>query len=212
MATPRLVYLPWPNAMFPIFSGKRSIVTIVKWTTMNKTKAIIPRKWRLRATWRPLNILGYQGNLASIAGDIAAPVAIIKGPSRKTTPKYESCCIGLYGSPGGGKWKLAYIIAVWKAREKYSKKLELDAATHHSCRPSPRFLCPGKDIQEENDPSSSNEIQSLPFGIFFFVNLISSLPGFAWSLKYSFGRALSISMPLRIKSVMNIYIDKMCKA
>lgn len=42
----------------------------------------------------PPKIFGYRGKRAPIAGDIAAPVAIINGPSIKTTTKYESCCIG----------------------------------------------------------------------------------------------------------------------
>jgi hypothetical protein len=45
--------------------------------------------------------------------------------------------------------------------------------------PIPKFLCPGKAIQEENDSSSSSEIQSLFSGGFFFVNLIHSVPGVA---------------------------------
>jgi hypothetical protein len=46
---------------------------------------------------------------------MAAPVAIIKGPSKNITPKYVSCCNELYGSPGGGKWKVAYVIASFMA-------------------------------------------------------------------------------------------------
>jgi len=76
------------------------------------------------------------------------------------------------------------------------------------CRPNPRFLCPGKAIHDGKSSSSSNEIQSLSRGIFFLVNFIHSDPGFAWSLKYSFGSALSISIPLRIKSVINIRLIK----
>jgi hypothetical protein len=39
----------------------------------------------LRATWRPPSSLMYQGKLAAMAGDIAAPVTSMTGPSTKTT-------------------------------------------------------------------------------------------------------------------------------
>src|SRR5919201_2006683 len=78
-------------------------------------------------------------------------------------------------------------------------------------RPSPRFLCPGNAIQEENDSSSSRDIHILFSGIFFLVNLIHSVPGVLSSCQYSFGRALSISMPLLISRVMNIMFIKCAK-
>jgi hypothetical protein len=74
------------------------------------------------------------------------------------------------------------------------------------------FLCPGKAIQEENDSSSSKDIHNLLLsGIFFLVNFIHSDPGFASSLKYSFGRELSISIPLLINNVMNVRLMKCAK-
>ena len=39
----------------------------------------------LRATWRPPSSLMYQGKLAAMAGDIAAPVTSMTGASTKTT-------------------------------------------------------------------------------------------------------------------------------
>jgi len=39
-------------------------------------------------TWRPRKNLGKRGKRALMAGDIAAPVAIINGPKRNITPKY----------------------------------------------------------------------------------------------------------------------------
>src|SRR5579875_463828 len=82
------------------------------WIIMNRIKAISPRKWRLLAGCLPPKIFWYLGNRAAIAGDIAAPVAIMKGPRIKTTAKYVSSCSGLYGFPGGGICKLAYIMAM----------------------------------------------------------------------------------------------------
>ncbi|MDQ6668010.1 MAG: hypothetical protein M3Y53_07260 [Thermoproteota archaeon] len=65
------------------------MATMDIWIIINRTKATIPRKCRLRATWRPLKIRGYCGNRAPTAGDIAAPVTIMNGPSRNTTPKLK---------------------------------------------------------------------------------------------------------------------------
>ena len=50
----------------------------------------------LRAAWRPRKSRMYQGNLAAIEGDMASPVAMARGDSRKTTEKYASCSSGLY--------------------------------------------------------------------------------------------------------------------
>ena len=79
------------------------------------------------------------------------------------------------------------------------------------CRPSPRFLCPGNATQEENDSSSSRDIHILSCGIFFLVNLIHSVPGLQSSRQYSFGSALSISIPLRINKVIKIMFIKCAK-
>jgi hypothetical protein len=79
------------------------------------------------------------------------------------------------------------------------------------CLPSPRFLRPGNAIQDEKASSSSSDVHSLSLGIFFLVNLIHSVPGFASSLKYNLGRALSISIPLRINKVRKIKLIKCAK-
>ena len=56
-------------------------------TAMNAPNAHIPRKCRLRAPCLPPSNFPYQGNRASTDGDIAAPVAICNGASRKITAK-----------------------------------------------------------------------------------------------------------------------------
>ena len=70
---------------------------------INRINATLPKKWRLLAACLPPKIFGYHGKRALIDGDIAAPVITINGPNKNTTPKYINCCIGLQGSPGGGK-------------------------------------------------------------------------------------------------------------
>jgi hypothetical protein len=67
------------------FSRGCTTSTRTTWKTTNTVKASMPRKWMLRATWRPPSSLMYQGKLAAMAGDIAAPVTSMTGPSTKTT-------------------------------------------------------------------------------------------------------------------------------
>ena len=66
------------------------------------------------------------------------------------------------------------------------------------------MLRPGRAIQDENFVSSSVEVQSLSLGIFFFVNLIHSLPSRALSFVYSLGCAERISIPLLISKTMKM--------
>jgi hypothetical protein len=73
-----------------------------------------------------------------------------------------------------------------KRRMQYAAPLAIQKIIEKKCqcRPIPRFLWPGKATQDENDSSSSSEIQTLSLksdGNRFLVNFIHSVPGVAWS-------------------------------
>ena len=76
-----------PSTMAANSFGTPWMITMNTCTTMNAANAHMPRKCRLRAPCLPPNSLPYQGNRASTDGDIAAPVAICSGESRKITTK-----------------------------------------------------------------------------------------------------------------------------
>ena len=55
--------------------------------TKNSTISTIKAKWMVRALCRPPNSSGRKGSAAFMPGDIASPVAIIRGKRTKSTAK-----------------------------------------------------------------------------------------------------------------------------
>src|SRR5512141_2594765 len=130
---------------------------------------------------------------------MASPVAMARGDNRKTTEKYESCSSGLYRPGVTTRWKLRYDRRTCAAPGRTDQ--EVGISRRHSgvaesmttyripvnshaasvrkcqCRPSPRLLRPGSAIHDENEVSSSRDVQSACSGSRFRVSRSHSLPG-----------------------------------
>jgi hypothetical protein len=108
-AVAQLVLRTEPKIIAAVSLPQPQKKTIDRWMAMKPIKATSPTKCRLRAHCRPPHIWTYHGNLASIAGDWAAPVRIWNGASTKTTLAYASFCMASKGSPGSNGGKLNVI-------------------------------------------------------------------------------------------------------
>jgi len=96
-----------PRTMFAIPAPNPWAITRLTCPTKKMMKARRPRKWTLRAAWRPPSTRDRRGKCAPSAGDINIPLSITSGDNPKMRRKYVSCWSALYPVLGG-RWRVAY--------------------------------------------------------------------------------------------------------